>query len=707
MKTSTRLAITAFALAFLGAESIHAAPVAGVLAGKELSSANEARSGLESLAGSLLGGALQGRVTRVVVEEDQPRRLVVRVAYEGFQGASLWGELLNGERQRQVAIATGEPVTVPDASGELVLTFDAEPGAVPTRSALLRISVSPSNRRAASYVRLFHVGKEWSASEVSGEDFSATVTPQAIGRTAELGPTPSMVVPASSARIAPAPAVSADAANVTTFRRAAPVPASPPPTAPQSGTARSIVTRPTRSTAQPATGATRAGAAGTRASVLATEQVQFVTGLNPADASRGARGPGALPLRPFGDVRTEDINLDLTRVLNVFPEVYQDQEPSSGIFYFLPNGYALAWDEAKGYELKAIYSAAAEGSAGQVMMAARLDGGIGPRDLAIAARIVQAYAAARGLPFRELRALPIDTLAISLSDDLGRYNVPPDRVSVHGLSDVTGRLDVAWITDERTKNFIQEALVENVGINGSVTYAPTGGGLGPRMVPIRMQLADYSTFGPFRWERTGWKNNTPYPITLRYLHALRVAASGPAVVNSWSLGETRVPPGGQVRWSAGAVPSWIDAQAQKVWVDYTVDASCKPCGTGVVAALTGGVSTAGSSQITFHSLTPLAETGATDIVVEVRSRHFDPRGERLQTRSVIVNADEKDFLVGPLFVADRSDAGGAPIFEFRLSLTMKDGDTVAGNAAWIPGNALRVPIGRRQLERSVGALPSN
>jgi hypothetical protein len=160
-----------------------------------------------------------------------------------------------------------------------------------------------------------------------------------------------------------------------------------------------------------------------------------------------------------------------------------------------------------------------------------------------------------------------------------------------------------------------------------------------------------------------------------------------------------------VRWSATSVPAWIDGQAQKVWIDYTVDASCRPCGTETVAALTGGVSTAGSTQITFHSLTPLAETGAHDILVEVRSRHFDPRGEQLQTRSVVLNSDGKDFLVGPLFVDGAASAGVDPMFEFRLSLTMKDGDTVTGNAAWIPGHALRVPIGRKQIERSVGALP--
>jgi hypothetical protein len=342
-------------------------------------------------------------------------------------------------------------------------------------------------------------------------------------------------------------------------------------------------------------------------------------------------------------------------------------------------------------------------------MAARLDAGVGPRDVEIASRIVQTYALSHGLSFTELRVLPIDTLAISLSDDLGRYSIPADRVAVHGLSDVMGQVDVSWVTDERTKNFIQEALVENVGINGNVTFLPTGHELGPRMVPIRMLLADYATFGPFSWNRTGWRNPTPYPITLRYLHALRLASGSPPVINSWSLGDTRVPPGGQVRWSSTGVPFWLDTQAQKMWLDYTVDRSCTACGSQAIVGLTGGVSTAGAAAITFHTLTPLADAGAYEIMVDVRSRYFDPRGSEVQVRSLVLNADEKDFSLGPLFPGDRL-AGravpGDPLFEYRLGLTMKDGRTVRGNAAWVPSDDLRVPIGRFQLEASVGTLPA-
>lgn len=666
----------------------------GSLEGKELTLANEARSGLESVAGSLLGGALNGRLTHVVIDQDQERNLTVRVSYEGFEGANLWGELLNADGRRQLGIAMGDPVTLPDAASDVMLTFRAEPGAAPTPSALLRISVAASQRRTASYVRTYRLGKEWSAPEISGENFSITITPRPIGRTADLGSSPSSAMPSATARVAPTPNAG-----------------SAPPAGAQTPSPFMSPSRSAAAAARSMTGA-RPMSVASKAAMQALPPGRNIKisssfyGLNTTDANNGALGPAALPVRPFNEVHTEDIGLDLTKVLNVFPEVYQDQHPSSGIFYFLPHAYGLEWNETDGYAFRTIYSAATGGAPGQVMMAARLGAGLDARDLAITAKIVRAYAEAHQMPFAEVRPLPIDTLAISLSDDLGRYSIPADRVSVHGLSDITGALEVSWVTDERTKDFIQEALLENVGISGSVRFAPTGHGLGTRVIPALMQLADESTFGPFRWERTGCKNVTPYPVVLKYLHALRFVGATP-VVSSWSLGDARIPSGGQVRWSSSGIPFWLDAQAEKMWIDYAVDRGCRACGTNAIAALTGGVSTAGGAQITFHSLTPLAETGAHDVQLEVRSRYFDPRGEELQVRSIVVDADEKDFLVGPLFLGQRSGAGaeGGSFFEYRVSLTMKDGDVFAGSAAWIPGDALRVPIGRRQLERSLGSLP--
>jgi hypothetical protein len=342
-------------------------------------------------------------------------------------------------------------------------------------------------------------------------------------------------------------------------------------------------------------------------------------------------------------------------------------------------------------------------------MAVRLDAGIGTPEVGLAAAIVKAYADGHGLKFSELRALPIDSVAVSLADVLGQYSIARDRVSVHGLSNVMGQMDVSWVTDERTTAFVREALVEGVGISGDVRFAATGQGLGGHSVPVRVLLADYGTFGPFRWERTGWRNTTPYPITLRYLHALRLATGNPAVIHSWSLGGTVVPPGGQVRWNSTSVPFWLDGQAQKMWLDYSVDGTCTTCGSAAIAGLTGGVSTAGASEITFHTLSPLADAGALEVVAEVRSRYFDPGARDVQVRRVVLDADGKDFRLGPFFPGDRLADGAKradPLFEFRLALTMKDGRPESGEGRWIPSNDLRVPIGRFQLESSLGSVPA-
>jgi len=105
MRDGHRLRVARLALLLVAATIVStpvgAAHAAGPLEGKELSIANEVRSGLDSVEGSLLGGDLRGRISRVVVDEDEARRLNVSVSYEGFSGARIWAELLNGDRRLQ------------------------------------------------------------------------------------------------------------------------------------------------------------------------------------------------------------------------------------------------------------------------------------------------------------------------------------------------------------------------------------------------------------------------------------------------------------------------------------------------------------------------------------------------------------------------------------------------------------------------------
>ncbi len=520
-------------------------------------------------------------------------------------------------------------------------------------------------------------------------------------------PTGTIVAPPSPPGATPpvAPPTSApppSTAPATTSRR---ILASASPLGRPTGT-RLIAPEPARpATPAPSTNAAlRALPAST--AIRAVSAAQF--GLHTQDIDRGARGPATMAILPFGAVRTENIRLDLPRVFDFSPEVYPDLNPASGIFYFVPSGFGLDWSSTEGYQLRTVYASAdAAGAAGQVLMAARLDAGIDAAEVQLASELVRAYAQSHQLPFSELRAIPIDSVQVSLAEALGPFSVRGDRVAVHGLSDVMGQMDVSWTTDERTMLFIQEALVENVGLSGDATFHAVGGGLRARSVPVRIRLADEAAFGTLTWDRTGWKNPTPYPITLRYLHALRVAPGQPPVVHTWALGDVRVPPGGQVRWNATSVPFWLDRDARKMWLDYTVDGSCTECGSQAIAGLTGGVSTTGASEITFHTLTPLADAGAVEALVEVRSRWWDPRGAATQVKTVVLDADGKDFRLGPLFAGARAgDGSGEPLCEYRLALTLTDGRPERGEGRWIPSRDLRVLVGPFQVQSSLGALPA-
>src|SRR6185503_7775979 len=92
----------------------------------------------------------------------------------------------------------------------------------------------------------------------------------------------------------------------------------------------------------------------------------------------------------------------------------------------------------------------------------------------------------------------------------------------------------------------------------------------------------------------------------------------------------------------------------------------------VVKDITGGVTSVAASQITFHTINPLAEMGAHELALRVRSRHFDPDGRQRREKSVVLKADNQDFTLGPIYV-DEGEDGPGDLFEYLLTVAMADG----------------------------------
>ena len=122
------------------------------------------------------------------------------------------------------------------------------------------------------------------------------------------------------------------------------------------------------------------------------------------------------------------------------------------------------------------------------------------------------------------------------------------------------------------------------------------------------------------------------------------------------------------------------------------------------AALQAGVSAVEAGSITVHTITPLADTGAYELALEVRSRYFDPRSRDLVTKPVVVvREDGHDYSIGPIYVPSDGASEGS-LFEYRLESTRTDGTTRSGTR-WIAADRLRLILGRVQVEAALAEEP--
>jgi hypothetical protein len=714
-----RMAVAFIAITiYVGATAPRATTDQQTLSGVTLQPIEDTESLVSDLLDRFVGGSRDARasIDRVVVQEDSSQRLVVSVAYSGLTNCRLSGELRGRDRRPQFDIRS-EPVLLTSPTGEATLAFDMQSGSGdggPLQSAYLRLIATDRDRPVLS--RMYRLPKRWQG----GNGYSntlLTVVPQPIGTAASLGSRPDyaqqppkVLVPIDvrdhRVMTAPAPGGRGQATPAAIVRdhRGAAAAGSPVVRDHRGDTQTNVRDHRKETIAQtkPATATLPQ-----KAAVMQIERFQY--GVKPEDAQKGAQGPAPSPIELLEGLRTEDIGLNPALLLNVASTIYPDKNPASGVFYYHPRAYHLEWTPESGHAMRILYGAATTaGASGDVLMAAQLQSGLDFSEIQLATDLLTAYARrnpAGNTARTTLRPLPLekDGVDVSLGSVLGQYSIPKEKIAITGLSDVLGEVEVSWVTDPITKENLQLALEQGVGVNGTVAFTAAGGALEPQ-IPIAIQLADRDSFGRGRWNRMdGYRNVTPYPVRLRYLHALVIdPRTNLPILYSWTLGNAEVAPGGRVQWNATKVPSWIDTEAKRLWVDYSVVESCAPCDKQVLDAITGGVTSIAAEQITFHTITPLADAGGYELTAVVRSRYFDPKDRSMLQKSVVLKADNQDFALKPIYNA--SVRAGDPLFEYLLELAMPDGRTIRGTR-WISSDSLRVLVGRSQLEQSLGTLP--
>ncbi len=424
------------------------------------------------------------------------------------------------------------------------------------------------------------------------------------------------------------------------------------------------------------------------------------------------QGPDNNPISLWDDL-VADNNFEFPHeITNIRMDIYPDKNLRSGVFYYLPNAYHLRWNPDEGYRFRMLYGTADDASSGSIRMTGTLTPAIGNNEVALMKSLLASYAKSNpSYTYKELKIIPTKSSpAISLSSGLeGQYNIPPENISVGVQSTITAPIDVSWVTDNRTKEEMQVALSEGVGIQGAMTLVPNSETIPEQLIPVRITLADARTLGRFqlepnKWRKEKWINTTPYPLKLKFIHALVIEKEGNKsipLIYSWSLGDAEVPSLAKVDFNAGKMPEWLEkkGKTERIWIDYTI-MDCESCVNKVMDELTGGTSGSKVKNITFESFQVFEKLDAALLRIKIRSKQADPKGNTVvELPSIRIEEDLSTYSAGPLYLPEGEDVE----YEYFFTLVMSNGVSYNSDD-WKSSKELEMFIGLHTLKEAMSGV---
>ena len=442
--------------------------------------------------------------------------------------------------------------------------------------------------------------------------------------------------------------------------------------------------------------------AGTSGTDLDTEEEVNVEPLGPANE----------PISLWEDLVADNDFEFPYEVTNIRMDIYPDINKNSGTFYYVPNAYHLRWNKDEGYNFRMIYGTSESAEvAGAVRMTGTLTPGISTNEIALIRTLLESYTADSPVyTFNELKIMPIQSVpSISLSSGLqGQYDIPEENINVTVSSSINNPLDVSWVTDNDTKEEMQVALTQGLGINGEMRIVPESEEVPEQLIPVRITISDPRTIGRFtlqpnQWRDENWKNTTAFPLLLKKIHVLIIEKQGTStipLIYTWNLNDTQVPAGASASFDADEMPLWIETKnkAERIWIDYGI-VECTTCVDNIIDELIDGTINR-ERYVSFQTFKIIASEDIAFLNIKVRSLQGDPKKERMiELSPVRVTEDLSAFSAGPFHLSEEEELD----FEYHFTLVMNDGVTHTSRD-WISSNEAEVFLGMHSLYDSIDTL---
>ena len=413
---------------------------------------------------------------------------------------------------------------------------------------------------------------------------------------------------------------------------------------------------------------------------------------------------------------SEDFRQILSK-LNLFDELYEDKNPRSNIYYYLPAKYSLKWDkDSKAYSFSIYYLSAGAGERGSVIVTSKLYPNITEEEVVLAEKLLS-KSFGKTVKLRSMTMLLKDTPKVNLGSALSNFDVRNESVNITVPSDVFSPIIVSWRMDKRVEDLIG-AMMNDQGIAGNITFSPLGDVEKNISVTATMKVNEAQTFGKLQYEDgielfRELKNPYDYPVTLKNIVVLKNKDGG----TNFGVEQIKLNASGSSRPGEIFVVNPLDLlkvgkatnveltdlvvdrrdsvkkkEIENIWVDYVVDA-CEPCNLAIQEKVLKGTTSSKIQKIGVEVMNALAFSKAHAIKLQIKSVQGDPNGKSEQTLPTIdIKEDLKSLSGGDLFVPE----GSQPAFEYKLYVLMKDGTLL--ESEWVTYSNLILTIGEAQLK---------
>lgn len=379
--------------------------------------------------------------------------------------------------------------------------------------------------------------------------------------------------------------------------------------------------------------------------------------------------------------------------------VYEDREKTSGLYYFYPREFRLAWDPRSGYLISFQYNKKEDASdKTSVLMTATLVGGYNIADRNILEHLLKDNLKGKQ-SFKALKPLPIYDMKISLEALAVGFDIPDEQITATSVNNIAGKIRITVAMTETNIEEVIAALQSFQGIGGYFSF-PLEEGENPTAVsiPIHLSFWNYALLEQKNWKRGDPYNNlSDFPVCLKKLTVL-TKRQNRIESYEYNLGNIMIPPRKVLPIQASAIRT--DANALKYIFETEVKCNeCPECMNKVVAELRKGITQTRIENLEVTVIPNVfTEFNLFEVLFLAESRFFNPVATGLVTREIKLTAQNNVSRDIPVYLGATNIIRSAPVLRYRISVITNDGEKL-DSGQWIESDVVKGNyIGKNQIE---------